>query len=302
MLAPTRAPQERSSPLPPVWRTPPGSPPGLWHRARRIALIAAVLCLVPAIISYVQALTQASDSTVGVRTVEWLRDNGARGLVNEVESVYYSLNAPSKGGPALRSLPTQPGTVAALNAAKHRALRLYRPPRIRPVIHPALHGEGVWRATFADGGSTPPVLITSFRPDPNYPQLVAGVAWIDHARTSTWLYPGRLEPSVSLPSRGPMEIPTRLRPRLVATFNSGFKLSDSGGGFAVGGHSYAPLKPQLATLVRYRDGRARRDGMERWSRRGPEHHLRAPEPAADRQRRTTEFQSLGRTRVGRDAG
>ena len=46
----------------------------------------------------------------------------------------------------------------------------------------------------------------------------------------------------------------RLRSRLVATFNSGFKLSDSGGGFAVGGHAYAPLKDGLATLVRYRNG------------------------------------------------
>ena len=68
------------------------------------------------------------------------------------------------------------------------------------------------------------MLVTSFRPDPTYPRLVAGVAWIDHNRTTTWLYPGRLEPIVPLPSRGPMEVPMRLRARLVATFNSGFKL------------------------------------------------------------------------------
>jgi Phosphodiester glycosidase len=122
------------------------------------------------------------------------------------------------------------------------------------VINPALAGEGVWRATFAAGGKRPPVLITSFRPDPNYPRMVAGVAWIDHTRTSTWLYPGRLEPNLSLPSRGPTEVPTRLRPRLVATFNSAFKLQDSGGGFAIGGHAYAPMKNGLATLIRYRDG------------------------------------------------
>ena len=41
----------------------------------------------------------------------------------------------------------------------------------------------------------------------------------------------------------------------MATFNSGFKLSDSGGGFASGGHTYAPLKAGLATIVRYRNGR-----------------------------------------------
>jgi hypothetical protein len=81
------------------------------------------------------------------------------------------------------------------------------------------------------------------------------VAWIDHTRTSTWLYPGRLEPPVAMGSRGPMEVPPDARARLVATFNSGFKLADSGGGYAQGGHTYAPLKPGLATFVRHRDGR-----------------------------------------------
>ena len=131
----------------------------------------------------------------------------------------------------------------------------YRPPRIRPVIHPSLPGEGVWRSTFAGHARRPPVLVTSFRPDPNYPQLVAGLAWINTRLTTTWLYPGRLEPAVSLPSRGPMQVPSSLRSRLVATFNSGFKLSDSGGGFTTGGHTYAPLKNGLATIVRLRDGK-----------------------------------------------
>jgi hypothetical protein len=40
----------------------------------------------------------------------------------------------------------------------------------------------------------------------------------------------------------------------VAAFNSGFKLKDSGGGFAVGGHAYAPMQRGVATMIRYRDG------------------------------------------------
>jgi hypothetical protein len=218
-------------------------------------LIASVVCLVPALVSYVHALAQSSNSTLGIRTVEWMRDNGARGLVNRVESIYYSLNAPAKGGPGLRTLPSLAGVALNGPAAHRRAVRhYYRPPRIRPVLSPALAGEGTWRATFAHAGSNPPVLITSFRPDPSYPRMVAGVAWINRTRTTTWLYPGRLEPGVSLPSRGPMEVPTDLRSRLVATFNSGFKLSDSGGGFADGGHTYAPMKPGLATIERLRNG------------------------------------------------
>ena len=218
--------------------------------------MAAGLCLVPALVSYVGALTQASNATLGIRTVEWMRDNGARGLVNKVESIYYLMNGPSKGGPPLHALPRLAGVLPAIGHPGHPGVRAYyRPPGIRPLIHPALRGEGVWHATFASHKQPPPVLVTSFRSDPSYPQLVAGVAWIDHSQTSTWLYPGRLEPGVSLPSRGPMEVPQRLRSKLVATFNSGFKLSDSGGGFAEGGHTYATLRPGLATIVRYRDGR-----------------------------------------------
>ena len=174
----------------------------------------------------------------------------------------------------------------------------YRPPRIRPLIHPALPGEGVWHATFAGGGSNPPVLVTSFRPDPNYPQMVAGVAWIDHTRTSTWLYPGIQEPAVSLPVAGPEEVPTQLRGKLVATFNSGFKLTDSGGGFAIGGHTYAPMKAGLATLVRYRDGRVDVIAWSGGADRRAERHLRAPEPAADRQQRPAEPQPLRRAASG----
>jgi hypothetical protein len=225
-------------------------------RWRRVAAIASGLVMLPALVSYISYITSPSNSSVGVNTVEWLRDNGARAIVNQIENWYYSLNAPAKGGPALKTLPTQAGALGSRRVAGAGRPRIhyYRPPRIHPVVRPALPGEGVWRPTFAGGGPNPPVLITRFRPQPAYPQLVAGVAWINQTRTSTWLYPGIQEPSVSLPSRGPEEVPTAARSNLVATFNSGFKLADSGGGFAVGGHTYAPLKPGLGTVVRYADG------------------------------------------------
>lgn len=253
MLAPTRQPPTRSQP--PV--RPPSGPfgpvPSNAGRARRVLLLTALILALPSVISYASMLTNPSDSSLSIRTVEWLRDNGARALVNKVENVYYSLTAPATGGPGLHALPQQAAAAGALAQAR-RAARAYRPPRIRPALHPALAGEGVWRPTFSGGGNRPPVLVTQFRPEALYPQNVAGVAWIDHTRTSTWLYPGRLEPAVPLGSRGPMEIPNELRSKLVASFNSGFKLTDSGGGFATGGHTYARLKNGLATIMRYRDG------------------------------------------------
>jgi hypothetical protein len=53
-----------------------------------------------------------------------------------------------------------------------------------------------------------------------------------------------------------MEVPHYERSSLLATFNSAFKLADSGGGFVVGGHTYAPMRNGLATLVGYTDGTA----------------------------------------------
>ena len=230
--------------------------PSTAHRVRRVLLITALVLALPSLVSYASMLTQSSDSTLSIRTVEWLRDNGARGIVNKVENFWYTtFQAPSTGGPALHALPRQAGVNGGASGSAHVAIHYYKPANIRPVIQPALAGEGVWRATYASGGSHPPVLVTQFRPEALYPQNVAGVAWIDHTRTSTWLYPGRLEPAVTLPSRGPMELPTGLRGKLVASFNSGFKLVDSGGGFTSGGHTYAPMKDGLATIMRYRDGR-----------------------------------------------
>lgn len=210
-------------------------------------------------------VAQRSDTSLGVRSVEWMRSNGARGFVNQIETLYYTLTAPAKGGPGLKALPHQTGIGPALSAANggHRVrVHHYRPAPIKPILHPALPGEGQWRATLQGSGGRPPVLVTSYRPNPSYPQLVAGVAWIDHARTTTWLYPGVQEPAVTMPSRGPEEVPLNKRNQLVATFNSAFKLADSGGGFVSGGHTYAPMKNGLATILRYRSGRV---DVVRWT-------------------------------------
>ncbi len=211
--------------------------------------MALVMCSVPVAVSYITTLSGPSNSSFVIRSFEWLRDHGAAQISSQIESVYYSLNAPATGGPALRTLPLTDRAVATVH-----------PQDIAPIIQPALPGEGVWAPTETWSGPSPPVQIAQFRSDPNYPQMVAGVAWIDPRRTSIVLYPGRLEPSVSLP-RGPMEVPLSLRSRLLATFNSGFKLEDSHGGFAIGGRTYAPMQPGMATLVQYTDGRV---DIESW--------------------------------------
>jgi phosphodiester glycosidase len=200
-------------------------------------------------------MLEPSNSSLGIRSVEWLRDHGAAGLVTKVESIYYSLTAPAKGGPALHALPHV--GVASAGTAPVAAPIVDRPPRVAPLTSPALPGEGVWHTTqVGESATNPPLLVSTFRSDPTeYPRLVAGVAWINTSNTVVTLYAGRLEPSVEMPSRGPLEVPVRYRPRLLATFNSGFKLADSGGGWALYGHAYAPMADGRATFVRYTDGR-----------------------------------------------
>ena len=225
---------------------------------RRIALAAALIALLPAAYSYVHTIVEPSNSSLGVRSVEWLREHGAAGLVSQIESTYYSLTAPSKGGASLRALPQVGYGAAAARAQRLQAQRLaaasYRPPRVAPLLHPALGGEGVWRATRPGLGTGAPLLITTLRNQPEYPRVVAGLAWIDTKRTTVTLNPGRQEPSVSIP-RGAMDVPTAHRGKLLATFNSGFKLSDSHGGFVLDGHTYATMQNGQATIVGYNDGR-----------------------------------------------
>jgi hypothetical protein len=249
-------------------RRSPGTPP-IWRRVRRVVLIAIAICLVPAAISWLHALSRPRNIGIGVATVEWIRSHGGNPLVSEVENIYYTLTAPSKGGPPLKSLP-QVGVASASAEAATKTAKVYRPPPIAPLIRPALKGEGEWRAAEAHAGAAPPVLLTTFRSDPEYPQFVAGVAWIDHNQTRLDYVPGLAEPP-ELENRGPAEVPTKLRRRLVATFNGGFPLETSYAGLVYRGETIAPMVDGIATLVEYRDGRV--DVVEWESGESPSRHV-----------------------------
>ena len=227
-----------------------------WRRVRRVVLLAAAICLVPIALSWTRAMTAHRNIGIDVATVEWVRSNGGNPLVSEVENLYYTLTAPSKGGPPLKSLPQVGVTdVAAESESESEpAAHAYRPPPIKPLIQPALQGEGQWHAAEAGAGARPPVLLTTFRSDPEYPQFVAGVAWIDHTQTQLSYVPGLAEPP-EIEHRGSGEVPPGKRGSLVATFNGGFPLETSFAGLVYRGKTIAPMVDGIATLVEYRDGR-----------------------------------------------
>ena len=203
-------------------------------------------------------MLQPTSLSFGVRSVEWVRHKVPFGnwLVDEIERIYYSANAPKKGGPQLKRLPAvglNRPRIIPLGRAK-AFTRTPAPPRIRPVFPHRLPGEGIWKPTGppVDGG--PPVLVTTFRPEVDYPRIVAYVAWFDHTRTALAFYPGRYEPP-NAAVRGPMMVPSDQRWRLRATFNGGFTYTDINNGSTDNGRVNEPLADGNATLVGYRDGR-----------------------------------------------
>jgi hypothetical protein len=227
------------------------------RRRRRVGLIVLLALLAPVVYSYTTTMLQPSSLPLWPRSVEWLRAHHGNWLVDETEHYYYSWQAPSKGGPQLKSLPkvgvsSAPTRQAVARSRHQRTVVL--PPTIRRPFAQRLPGEGIWRGTGPVIRGRPPVLVTTFRTEVDYPRIVAYVAWFDHTRSSLAFYPGRYEPP-SAPVRGPMSIPIDQRWRLLATFNGGFIYRDGSNGSSIGGRQYEPLKAGLATLVAYRDGR-----------------------------------------------
>lgn len=237
---------------PPVPARRRGVSPG--RRAMRVLTMASLITLPITGLSYAQAMAAPSNSTLAIRTVEWMRDNGAGSLVSAAEAWVYTLTAPSRGGPALASLPD--AGVAGTGARSLGSIPgAHRPPNVPAAMHPRLPGEGVWHPTRKPApGAAAPVMTTTIRPDPNYPRVVAGLARIDPHVARFALYPGLKEPSAGGP-RGSAHVPDRRRASLLAVFNSGFKHVDSHGGFFASGNLYEPLVQGQGTFVGTTDGR-----------------------------------------------
>jgi len=228
-------------------------------RRRRRLLIATpflgLLCW--AIVSYSSYMLEPTSMRFSSRSVEWVRAEVPFGnsLVDDVEHIYYTANAPKKGGPAPKSLP-----VVGLNLPRRTKAAAWPRP-IKPVFAHPLPGEGIWKPTGPSTDGGPPVLVATYRPETEYPELLAYVAWFDHTRTAIGYYPGRYEPP-NAALRGPMMVPNDQRSRLLATFNGGFTYEDGENGSTVDGRVNEPLKDGKATLLGYRDGRVE---IVKWS-------------------------------------
>ncbi len=225
------------------------------RRLRRIVIAAPFLIVLSwAAISYTAWMLQPTSMEWKERSAEWVRNEVPFGnsMVDQGEHIYYSVNAPKTGGPQLKVLPTVGQSPTRTSPPKSQAAAW--PPPVKPVFPQPLPGEGVWKPIGRPDDGGPPVLLTTFRPELDYPQLVADVAWFDHTRTDIGYYPGRYEPP-NAAVRGPMMVPDDQRWRLLAAFNGGFTYTDGANGSADNGRTNEPLKDGNATLIGYRDGR-----------------------------------------------
>jgi hypothetical protein len=64
----------------------------------RSIVIAIVIVMIPVGWSYVNALQAPGTDSLGIRTVEWVRDHGGNGIVNTIERWWYTNNPPPEGG------------------------------------------------------------------------------------------------------------------------------------------------------------------------------------------------------------
>lgn len=208
--------------------------------------------------SYLRALWYPGEASVGVRSVEWLRDNGGSPLVDAVENWWFTRHAPPTTPPDPDSLPAPP--VAMVPGA---------PAPLAPIVPDPAAGEGVWRAGPSTAAGATPMFVTWVRPDPVHPGVVAAVARFDQKLVTARLIAGTREPDQrSWPEGG--QVPPGQRGGLVATFNSGFKMAAANGGYFADGQMARALRDGAASLVIDRSGRVSVDVWGRDRRMGPD--------------------------------
>src|SRR5581483_602806 len=157
------------------------------RRVRRAVLALVIALLMPVLWSYGHSLAKPGSDSLGIRTTEWVKDHGGRGVVAWAEHFWYTHHGPKKGGlPSAADLPT-----VGPSAAPPVTLQPYdvpAPPRL--LVSQPLEGEGVWQPGPRGAGGAPFVYTTFVQPSSTYSSLITGLAWLDTKRIRLELYSG----------------------------------------------------------------------------------------------------------------
>jgi len=252
----------------------------------RVILATAVTCVFLLGWSVGQALTVPGGGTFSERMAEWARNHYLGPLVTFGE--WLSYNPPKRGGNPNVSFDRLGGS--ALVSCAHRGVGTHlgagtragkgtsagsspvarasngkacpkQQPGLRPIIPPNLGspagaprpGEGVWKVAVTVHG-VPALLKTYVRQSRTYSSYYVGIVSMDPRLLKFSLRPGTQDPGYGNWG-APMDLPPGHRRGVVATFNSGFRVSSSMGGFFLHGHFDGNLVRGAASEVYYRDGR-----------------------------------------------
>jgi hypothetical protein len=247
----------------------PKRSPRVW---RSIAIV-IVIVMIPVGWSYVNALQAPGTDSIGIRTVEWVRDNGGNGIVNTVERWWYTNNPPPEGGTPDKievlgtagsaEQPVIPAWVPNFSAPT--PIQHLPPPTANRVPTPAAvveQNEGVWQATGRTVSGYPAVYTTYVRPNATNTSYYTGLMWLDTKLLRASYVVGLNEPGGG-PNPWNSQIPANLRGISIAAFNSGFKMDSARGGAWLDGQEIKPLVNGAASFVIKKDGSA---SVGKWGR------------------------------------
>lgn len=197
------------------------------------------------------ALTVPGGGSVSARLAEWARDHYLGPVVTLGE--WLSYNPPKVGGKPSFSLV--PRGIPSVKPQHHATAPSYGPPaQLTSLAGKPLPGEGVWRAIGSAGGQ-PAIYSTFLRASSVYSSYVSGIISMNQNLVSFQLRPGSEDPGPGNWGGAQSWIPPGTRAGLMATFNSGFKINQSGGGFYLNGSTAGSLTNGVASVVYYRNGR-----------------------------------------------
>lgn len=219
-------------------------------------MLRIVLALVTTVVfvtgwSLGHSLTVPGGGTVAERIAEWARDHDLGPVVTFGEWLTY--NPPKAGGKPPVSFTKLGGSV--VRKKHYHGLAPIIPASLGSPAGKPLPGEGIWREVVSVHG-VPAVFKTYVRQSRVYSSYYAAIVSMDQRLVKFSMRPGSEDPGYGNWGAA-MDIPPGSRTGLVATFNSGFRVASSDGGFYLNGHHDGALVKGAASEVYYRDGRMR---------------------------------------------
>lgn len=197
-------------------------------------------------------LSAPGTDSVSARLAEWGRDHGLGFIVTAGENLQYWLNPPKIGGkPTGTELKDLSSQTAQPTQSAQPQIPVHDP--LQTLVTPKLAGEGDFK-TVVTVRNQPAIQIAYMRPDDKHTSYLAGIAWMSGSLLEFVQHPGFSDPGHMDLWSQPAMIQTAQRSGLVATFNGGFKIKNSRGGFYADGHTAGTLVTGAASLVVYADG------------------------------------------------